>query len=186
MPAPSTAPYPFGDLLALTRQSWITELTRRLEVRGYPGYRRTDSASVRMLFAGALAIGQLGTRLGVTRQAARKVADGLQGRGYATTGRDERDSRQLNIALTAAGQEYARAIVIVIRELNREVSMRVDPAQLAAADAVLRAALFDDSARRRAGQLRGPGPAAPDPDAPETDAPDTDGPGRPKAGPPAP
>ena len=41
-------------------------------------------------------------------------------------------------------------------ELNREVAGRVSPAQLAAADAVLRAALFDDSTRQRAGRVPPP------------------------------
>jgi DNA-binding MarR family transcriptional regulator len=156
MPESSTPPYPFGDLLALTRQSWLGEMARRLATRGYQGYRRSDAAALRMLYRGPLAIGQLGSRLGVTRQAARKVADGLQQRGYATTSRDARDSRQLNVTLTPAGHEYARAIAIVISELNREVARRVDPAHLVAVDAVLRAALFDDGARQRADSLPRP------------------------------
>ncbi len=155
----STAPYPFGDLLGLTRQSWIGEMSRRLAGRGYPGYRRSDAAAIRLLRRGPLPIGQLGTGLGVTRQAGRKVADGLARRGYATTGRDTRDSRQRNVILTLAGEDYARAVVAVIEELNREVARRVDLAQLTATDAVLRAALFDDSARQRAGRLPRPADA---------------------------
>jgi len=93
----------------------------------------------------------------VTRQAARKAADGLQLRGFATTRRDPHGSRQLNVALTAAGQDYARAIITVIGELNREVARRVEPAQLVAADSVLRAALFDASTRQRAARLPRPG-----------------------------
>ena len=92
----------------------------------------------------------------MTRQAARKVADGLEQRGYATTERDSRDTRQLNVALTQLGRDYALAIILVISELNREVAGRVSPAQLAAADAVLRAALFDDSARQRASRVPPP------------------------------
>jgi DNA-binding MarR family transcriptional regulator len=156
MAVPSTPAYPFGDLLALTRQSWLKEMARRLEARGYFGYRRTDAATLRMLYRGPVAIGQLGARLGVTRQAARKVADGLQQRGYGTTERDQRDSRQINVTLTDEGREYARAIAAVIGELNREVAQRVDPAQLAAADFVLRAALFDESARERSEWLPRP------------------------------
>ena len=38
-----------------------------------------------MLWQGPLPVGRLGAGLGVTRQAARKVADGLEQRGYATT-----------------------------------------------------------------------------------------------------
>jgi DNA-binding MarR family transcriptional regulator len=156
MPEPSTGPYPLGDLLALARQSWVREMERRLTARGYPGYRRSDAGALRMLYRSPLAIGELGNRLGVTRQAARKVADALEQRGYAVIVRDDRDARQLNVTLTATGREYATAIVLVIRELNREVANRVDPAQLAAADVVLRAAMFDDSTRERAGSLPRP------------------------------
>jgi DNA-binding MarR family transcriptional regulator len=156
VPARSTASYRFGDLLALARQSWLGEMARRLAALGYDEYRRTDAAVMRLLLRGPLPVGQLGMPLGVTRQAARKVADGLEQRGFATTGRDQRDARQLNVTLTPAGRDYARAIVTVIGELNREVARRTDPAQLAAADAVLRAVLFDDSARQRAERVPRP------------------------------
>ena len=156
MPAESTSTYRFGDLLALTRQSWLGQMSGRLQRLGYADYRRSDAAALRTLLRGPLPVGRLGTVLGVTRQAARKVADGLEQRGFATTERDSRDTRQLNVTLTPAGQDYARAITAVIEELNREVARRVNPAQLAAADAVLRAALFDDSARQRAGRLPPP------------------------------
>ena len=124
---------------------------------GYHDYRRTDAAATRLLLRrGQVPVGQLGTTLGVTRQAGRKVADGLAQRGFATTSRDPDDTRQLNVALTPAGQDYARAVVAVIGELNREVARRADPGQLAAADAVLRAALFDESTRQRAARLPRP------------------------------
>jgi len=130
----------------------------RLARLGYDDYRRTDAAAVRLLLRrGAVPVGQLGTALGVTRQAARKAADGLQQRGFATARRDPDDARQLNVALTPAGQDYARAIITVIGELNREVARRVEPAQLVAADAVLRAVLFDASAQQRAARLPRPG-----------------------------
>jgi DNA-binding MarR family transcriptional regulator len=156
MAAESTATYRFGDLLALARQSWLGQMTSRLERLGYSGYRRGDAAVLRMLLRNPLPVGRLGAGLGVTRQAARKVADGLERRGYATTRRDTRDTRQLNVTLTPLGRDYAHAITAVIEELNRELAGRVSPAQLAAADTVLRAALFDDSARQRASQLPPP------------------------------
>jgi DNA-binding MarR family transcriptional regulator len=156
MAAESTATYRFGDLLALARQSWVGQMTSRLERLGYADYRRSDAGAVRMLWQGPLPVGHLGASLGVTRQAARKVAEGLEQRGYATTERDSRDTRQLNVTLTQAGRDYARAIAVVISELNREIAGRVSPDQLAAADTVLRAALFDDSARQRASRLPPP------------------------------
>lgn len=156
MPEPSTGLYPFGDLLALARQSWLGQLSSRLDALGYPGYARSDSAAIRLLRRGPATVGQLGAVLGVTRQAARKAADGLEQRGYATTARGTRDTRQVNVILTPAGQAYAAAVVAVIEELNREVAQRAGPGQLAAADAVLRAALFDESARQRADRLPRP------------------------------
>jgi DNA-binding MarR family transcriptional regulator len=156
MPARSTSHYQFGDLLALARQSWLGEMARRLSVLGYDGYRRSDAAAMRLLSHGPMPVGRLGAVLGVTRQAARKVADALEERGYAVTERDQRDARQVNVVLTGAGRDYATAIFTVIEALNRRVGEQVDPAQLAAADAVLRAALFDASARMRADRLPGP------------------------------
>jgi DNA-binding MarR family transcriptional regulator len=159
MPAPSSSVYPFGDLLALARQSWLGQMASRLADLGYADYRRSDAAAVRLLRRGPAPVGQLGAALGVSRQAARKVADGLQQRGYATIQRDPDDARQVNVALTVAGQAYARAVVVVIEQLNGEVIGRAGHTELIAADVVLRAAMFDDSTRQRAGRLPGPGSA---------------------------
>jgi DNA-binding MarR family transcriptional regulator len=148
--------YRLGDLVALARLSWVGQMTSRLARLGYPGFRRGDAATMRVLLRGPLPVGRLGASLGVTRQAGRKVADGLEQRGYVTTERDARDTRQLNVTLTPVGRSYARAVAAVTEELNREVAGRVSPAELAAADTVLRAALFDDSARQRASQLPPP------------------------------
>jgi DNA-binding MarR family transcriptional regulator len=156
MATESTPAYRFGDLVALARLSWVGQMTSRLEGLGHPGFRRGDAAVMRVLLRGPLPVGRLGGALGVTRQAARKIADALEQRGYATAERDSRDTRQLNVILTPLGRDYARAVTAVTEELNREVAGRVSPAQLAAADTVLRAALFDDSARQRAGQLPPP------------------------------
>ena len=84
------------------------------------------------------------------------IADNLVQRGFATITRDASDSRQLNVSLTPAGLEYARALTEVIAELNREVAIRASPEQLRATDSVLRAILFDDSTRQRATWLPTP------------------------------
>ena len=148
MAAKSTSTYRFGDLLALARQSWITQMADGLAARGYTEYRRTDALVVRQLQRGPMSIGRLGGALGVTRQAARKVADGLERRGFATLTRDEVDTRQVNVELTREGEVYANAVTAVVERLNRAVTKKVDPADLAAADAVLRAVLADEHTRR--------------------------------------
>ena len=157
MPRKSNSSYRFGDLLALARQSWITQMAAGLAARGYDDYRRSDAAAIRMLQRGPMSIGRLGVALGVTRQAARKVADGLERRGFASLARGEIDARQVMVELTSDGEAYAEAVRAVIEKLNRAVTRKVEPADLAAADAVLRAVLADDHTRRLADFL-GPPP----------------------------
>jgi DNA-binding MarR family transcriptional regulator len=156
----SNPPYLFGDLLALARLSWVRQMAARLSQLGYEDYRRSDAAALRLLRRAPVPVGHLGAELGVTRQAARKVADGLEQRGYARTERDARDSRVLNVVLTPAGTAYALAVTEVIYALNREFCQQADPAQLAAADTVLRAVIASDSALQNAASLIRP-PAVP-------------------------
>ncbi len=136
--------YRFGDLLALARRSWIRRMADELTRRGHPGYRVADAASMRMLLQAPRSIGSLGDTLGITRQAARKVARQLEARGYTTTRSDPGDARKIIVALTEEGRTYARAIVEVIASLNETLAERVNRDQLVAADLVLRAAMSDD------------------------------------------
>lgn len=154
----STSTYPFGDLLALARQSWITQMAAELQRLGYLDYRRTDAAVLRRLRRGPVSIGQLGDLLGISRQAARKVAAALEQRGFAVVVRDSNDGRQFNVELTQTGVAYARALVDVIDRLNRAVGAQVTPEQLIAADTVLRATLGDAHTRAIAAYLPHPRP----------------------------
>src|ERR1700677_4336849 len=142
-------PYRFGNLLALARKSWIEQVGERMQEAGFPGYRRSAAAVPGRLLQQPLAIGQLGEALGITRQAARQMADGLVERGYATFGTDDADARRTLIVLTPRGKAYGRAIWMAQDALNETVRCRVSEADLAAADAVLRAVFPDDGARQR-------------------------------------
>jgi DNA-binding MarR family transcriptional regulator len=142
-------PYRFGNLLALARKSWIEQVGERVREAGFPGYRRSDAAVLAYLLPRPLAIGQLGEALGVTRQAARQLADGLAERGYASFGTDEADARRTLVILTPRGKSYGRAIWMAQDALNETVRSRVSEADLAAADAVLRAVFPDASSRQR-------------------------------------
>jgi len=144
----SPPPYRFGDLLARARRSWVEQIGERMREAGFPGYRRTDAAVLAYLLQRPLAIGQLGEALGVTRQAARQLADGLVERGYASFGTDQADSRRTLVVLTASGKAYGRAIWMAQNALNEQVRSRVSEADLVAADTVLRA-VFPDEARQR-------------------------------------
>ncbi len=153
----STAVYRFGDLLALARQSWLVQMSEGLRAMGYPDYRRSDALALRLLRRGPMPIGRLGDALGVSRQAARKVADGLERRGFAIASRGSRDARQVNLSLTPQGAAYGQAIVTVIERLNRDLSNRIGPQDLAAVDTVLRSVLTDNHTRMLAAHIPAPG-----------------------------
>jgi DNA-binding MarR family transcriptional regulator len=145
----ASPPYRFGNLLALARLSWIEQIRERMREAGFPDYRRTDAGILAFLLQQPLAIGQLGEALRISRQAARQLADGLVERGYATFGSDDADARRTLVVLTPRGKAYGRAIWTAQDALNETVRNRVSEADLAAADAVLRAVFPDDNARER-------------------------------------
>jgi len=150
---PSTPPYPFGDLLALARLSWLREMSARLGEFGFTGFSRGDSAVMRLLAGGPAPLGRVGTSLGVSRQAARKAVDRLEREGFVRTARDPEDARVILVAITSRGTRYAAALVEVIASLNRELAERVSQAQLESADAVLRASIIDPVLVERADVL---------------------------------
>lgn len=137
----ASATYRFGDLLALARGSWIRQVRERVEALGFPGYRRSDSWALRLLASEAQPIGRLGEEAGISRQAARKFADGLVERGHATFASDPSDRRRTLVVLTADGEAYVWAVTTAQRGLNNAIRKKVSDDQLAAADAVLRAVL---------------------------------------------
>jgi DNA-binding MarR family transcriptional regulator len=145
----ATVPYRFGDLLALARRSWVRQITHALEQAGYAGYRLSDAWLLRLLTDQPLPVGRLGEAMGVTRQAARKLAGGLAERGYAALTADPADGRRTLVTLTEAGQVYARVVADAQHVMNTAIADRVRPADLAIADSVLRAVFPSAEARQR-------------------------------------
>jgi DNA-binding MarR family transcriptional regulator len=155
---PASARYRFGDLLALARRSWVAQVRARVESSGFHDYRRSDAWVLRQLAPGPQPIGRLGSQMGVTRQAARKVADGLVERGYAVFEADPSDARRTLVALTGEGESFARAVGRAQDALNEAVRERVNAGQLAAADSVLRS-IFPETERLRIDEILPPRPS---------------------------
>ncbi len=166
MATDANPPYRFGNLLARARRSWIEQVRDRMQEAGFPGYRPSDALVLALLLQRPLAIGQLGEAVGISRQAARQMADGLVERGYATFGADEADARRTLVVLTRRGKAYGRAIWTAQDALNETVRSRVSEADLAAADAVLRAVFPDDKARQRVDERMPPPTGRPGTSAP--------------------
>ena len=144
-PGHSGGPLLFGDLLALARRSWIRQMADGLRRLGYEDYRPTDAAVFRRLLRGPVSVGRLDEVLGASRQAARKVVEGLERRGYASTARDPEDARRLLVSLTPVGQSYAEAVVSVVESLNGELVANLVPGDLAAARKVLLTVMAADA-----------------------------------------
>ena len=125
-----------------------------LRAKGYGDYRPSDAAVFRRLLAGPVAVGGLGEVLGVSRQAARKVVEGLEQRSYVSIERDLADGRRLIVSLTPGGEAYARAVVNVITTLNKNLTKRVAPDQLATARAVLLTVISSEASGKNGGRTR--------------------------------
>jgi DNA-binding MarR family transcriptional regulator len=119
-----------------------------LRRRGYDDYRASDAAACRRLLRGPIPVGRVADGQGVSRQAARKIVEGLEQRNYVTTERDVGDARRLNVALTPAGEAYAWAVVEVINALNGALTERVDREALAGARKALLAVLSGEGGVR--------------------------------------
>lgn len=144
---PADSPgYPFGDLLALARRSWVRQLSDRAAAEGFADFRRSDTILLRILASRAEPIGRIGEGLGITRQAARKLADGLVARGHATLAVDPDDGRRTLVELTDRGRSYHRTLAAAAEALNGRVR-GLPASDMRAADAVLRSVLTEDDRR---------------------------------------
>ena len=130
-------PVLFGDVLALARLAWIRETARRLDTAGFPDYRRSDALAVRLLHRAPLSLGAFAAAMGASRQAARKVVDGLVARGFAAIDTDPDDRRRRHVRLTPEGDLYATSVIEVLTSLDREVRAHADPDQVHATVALL-------------------------------------------------
>jgi len=128
----------FGDALALARQSWVREMASRLADHGFDDYRVSDALALRWLAHHALPFATFTSSLGVSRQNARKVVDGLVERSFAVIEADPVDARRRNVRLTTKGDAYATAVIDTLHTLNDELSEKIDPLQLDAAISVLK------------------------------------------------
>jgi DNA-binding MarR family transcriptional regulator len=99
---PRDADLPLAALFA----GWAMadEVQRRIAADGLDDLRMADGVVFQHLVPGALAIGELAARLGVSQQAASKSVADLERRGYVRRETDPADGRARHAALTARGE----------------------------------------------------------------------------------
>jgi len=130
-------PESFNDLLALARLRWLTWMRAKLAKRGFADFRRGDGAWVRILGNEPQGPGEIAELIGISPQAATKMADSLERRGYVERKDDEADRRRVVLHLTDLGRQYERAIIEVVDALDESFRASVSPADLEAAFRVL-------------------------------------------------
>jgi DNA-binding MarR family transcriptional regulator len=117
------------------------EVQRRLAADGYGDLRFADGFVFQHLVGGAITIGALAERLGVTQQAASKSVADLERRGYVRRMPDPDDARARLVGLTPRGKAAIEAArrhrATLAAELeNRLGARRVDAARRLLLDAV--------------------------------------------------
>jgi DNA-binding MarR family transcriptional regulator len=99
---PRDADLPLAALFA----GWAMadEVQRRIAADGLDDLRMADGVVFQHLVPGALAIGKLAARLGVSQQAASKSVADLERRGYVLRDADPADGRARHAVLTERGE----------------------------------------------------------------------------------
>ncbi len=117
-PADAKTPPGLGDLTL-----WVAVAIADRAARRTRGDRLTSSdvPAMQALADRPLAITELATVLGITRQAAAKVSHGLGERGLAGPMPDARDGRVRRVALTPAGQAALAKRDQVMNAVDQEV-----------------------------------------------------------------
>lgn len=106
-----------GLLLARTCERLINTVFGALEGAGYSGLSGSQALAIRFLSDGALTLGDVARLLGVTQQAASKLARDLEARKLVTRGADPHDARIRPLELTPPGQAAAEAMRAAEREV---------------------------------------------------------------------
>jgi DNA-binding MarR family transcriptional regulator len=120
--------YELPFLLLGAFRSVIDELHVELARRGHPQARPVHGFALQAIGADGVTIGELGRRLGVTKQAAAKTARSLEEAGYAQRSPHAADGRAQVLARTPRGLEFLRLSADIFdqqrqgwsRELGRE------------------------------------------------------------------
>jgi DNA-binding MarR family transcriptional regulator len=113
------------------------EIQRRLAADGFEDVRFADGFVFQHLVTGAVTIGALAERLGVSQQAASKTVADLERRGYVRRAADPDDARARLVALTARGEAAIAGARRHREALARELAERLGPRRVEGARRLL-------------------------------------------------
>jgi DNA-binding MarR family transcriptional regulator len=124
--------------LLLGFRSLIDDLHTELARQGHPEMRPTHGFVFQAIGPGGITAAELGRRLGVSKQAAGKTVDSLEGLGYVRREPDSRDQRQKVIVLTERGFDALAKSAVIFDELRARWAVTLGADRLRALEADLR------------------------------------------------
>ena len=118
-------------LLLLAGFRWLADAaTAELARRGYPGHRPLHDFALHAIASGADNAAELGRRLSLSKQAAAKIIDVLEERGYVTRQPDPADGRRKRLQVTPRGADLMREGEVVFEGLRRQWEQQIGADQL--------------------------------------------------------
>lgn len=120
-----------GRLLFELSGAFERESLRRLQEAGHPRLTQGQKqVIIQMPLAGAR-LTTLAARLGVSKQAAMKLVDGLEVLGYLRRAADPDDQRAKLVVLTERGRGLIEQGLAIVEDLEREYAARLGARRLA-------------------------------------------------------
>jgi DNA-binding MarR family transcriptional regulator len=138
IPAPGDPPgYELPLLLFRGFRALVDELHAELARQGHPDLRPMHGFVFQAIGGGTTAA-ELGRRLGISKQAAGKIIDGLVELGYVERGADPDDARRKLARLTDRGFDCLARSARIFDELRAGWAARLGPGRLRAMEHDLR------------------------------------------------
>lgn len=140
MSSSSTDPrgYELALLLLLGFRTLIDDLHAELARRDHPDARPLHGFVFQAIGRDGTTAAELGRRLGISKQAAGKIIDGLERLGYVKRESDQSDARRKRVSLTARGEQLLRQSVELFDALRASWAQELGPDRLRALEADLR------------------------------------------------
>ncbi len=113
---------PFARLFAMAYRSLIDQLHERLRMRGWTDVRPADGFALLAAREEPVTTSALAALMGMTKQAASKLAADLVAAGYLTAADEAEDARVRPLRLTAKGTRLLATVEEIYAELETEWS----------------------------------------------------------------
>lgn len=134
-------PLPLARLLSAATQMAVQRLNEMLAAQGYPNLRPAHGYAVLAVGPEGATTSQLGGSLGITKQAAAKLASQLERDGYLQRVDHPSDGRAQLLLRTERGEALLEAAVGAQKEIERDWARAVGEADIRAMRSGLEAVL---------------------------------------------